>query len=227
MCKLKKRLKNVAARIRQAEIDFNRKTKSVRLLAVSKTKPIIAIEQAIKYGQLEFGENYLQDALQKIKAIDNKKVKWHFIGSIQSNKAKLIAQNFSWVHTVGNLKIANKLDKFRPDSMEPLNICIQVNTSLETSKAGCTLEEVSQLAGQISKFKNLKLRGLMAIPKAHTDFSKQRESFARLTSMFDELIDQGFELDTLSIGMSGDLEAAIAQGSTMVRIGTDIFGART
>lgn len=227
MCDLKTRLQVVTTKIRQAEINFGRHEKSVRLLAVSKTKPIAAIQHAIECGQFEFGENYLQDALQKIPAILDKKIKWHFIGTIQSNKTKLIAQNFSWVHTVDNLKIARKLDQFRPNSAAPLNVCIQVNISLETSKSGCAPEEAYQLAEQLGTFKNLKLRGLMAIPKAQDSFTKQQASFATIAALFDTLVADGFKLDTLSTGMSKDLEAAISTGSTMVRIGTDIFGART
>jgi len=227
MCTIKARLDKVLTRIRQAEIQFERAPNSVKLLAVSKTKPLSEIQAAINCGQLEFGENYLQDALSKIKALNHNKVKWHFIGHVQSNKARQVAENFSWVHTVDSIKLARRLSRFVADGKPALNVCIQINISNEKNKSGCNIESALELAQEIEKLENLNLRGLMAIPMPETDFAAQRSVFRDLNSIYQDFKAKGIKLDTLSIGMSADLEAAIAEGATIVRVGTDIFGPRS
>jgi pyridoxal phosphate enzyme (YggS family) len=216
----------------QAEINAaGRMPGSVRLLAVSKTFPAEAVLEAVAAGQRAFGENYLQEALDKIAAVaaalPAEQVEWHFIGPIQSNKTRPIAAGFAWVHTVERLKIAQRLSEQRPAGMAPLNICIQVNISGEASKSGATPDELPELAHQVARLPNLKLRGLMAIPEPETDVAKQRAAFARLRALFEQLRADGLELDTLSMGMSADMEAAIAEGATIVRVGSAIFGSRT
>jgi pyridoxal phosphate enzyme (YggS family) len=221
-----KRYEEVLHRIKNAVADANRADDSVSLLAVSKTKPIEDIEVLAEQGQKSFGENYLQEALQKIAV--HPELDWHFIGPIQSNKTKPIAEHFNWVHSVDRLKIAQRLSSQRPQSMPPLNILLEVNISGESSKAGFTPQELMEAAPQIASLPNLNLRGLMAIPQAATDFESQRIPFAKMKNLLDELQQQlpDCRIDTLSMGMSGDLEAAILEGATIVRIGTDIFGAR-
>jgi len=227
MCMIKINLAKVIARIRAAEAKFDRVPNSVKLLPVSKTKPVSMLKEASTNWLFEFGENYLQDAIGKIKALDNTKITWHFIGHVQSNKAKQVAENFSWIHTVDSLKLALLLDKFRPETLPPLNVCIQINISSEPKKFGCDTKTAMDLAWAIRDLKKLKLRGLMTIPKPASNFTEQRKPFGNLKKIFDDLQNQGLDIDTLSMGMSNDLEAAIAEGSTMVRIGTDIFGPRT
>lgn len=214
------------SQITEAEQKYGREPGSVQLLAVSKTRPIEDIEAAFSENQLHFGENYLQDALPKIEAMEDPRVTWHFIGPIQSNKTRQIAENFDWVHGIDRLKIAQRLNEQRDPSIKPLNVCIQVNTSDEESKSGVAPEEVLQLAKEIGVLPNLKLRGLMTIPAACHDFEQQRKPFRLLRELKDQIEAQGIKLDTLSMGMTDDMEAAIAEGSTMVRIGTAIFGQR-
>jgi len=199
----------------------------VRLLAVSKTRPANEVMALYKAGQRDFGENYLQDALKKQRLLAHFDIAWHFIGPIQSNKTRDIARYFSWVHSVDRLKIAARLDQQRPTNLAPLNVCLQVNIDKEETKSGFLLDELSGVIEPMLALKNIKLRGLMAIPKVDKSVAEQRVSFKRLSEAQDD-INQCFKLklDTLSMGMSGDLEAAIAEGSTMVRIGTAIFGAR-
>lgn len=213
--------------IADAENKYDRAPGSVHLLAVSKTRPIEDIHAAFAENQSDFGENYLQDALSKISAITETSIEWHFIGSIQSNKTRQVAENFNWVHTIDRLKIAQRLSEQRPSELKPLNLCIQVNTSGENSKSGVTIEDSLNLAKQISSLENVRLRGLMTIPASSNDFEQQRQPFRLLRELKDEICAHGIELDTLSMGMSNDMEAAIAEGSTIVRIGTAIFGART
>ncbi len=207
----------------------NRDPIEITLLAISKTRPVEDIRAAISAGQEHFGENYLQDALPKIHSLKDEfpALCWHFIGAIQSNKTKDIAECFDWVHTVERLKIAKRLSDQRPQGLDPLQVCLQVNISGETSKSGIMASEVMQLATDVRSLPRLRLRGLMAIPAATDDIAQQRQAFAKLRQLFEQLNQQGFQLDTLSMGMSNDLESAIAEGSTMVRIGTAIFGART
>ncbi|NNG13757.1 MAG: YggS family pyridoxal phosphate-dependent enzyme [Gammaproteobacteria bacterium] len=220
------RLQTIKQRIEQTEIACAREPGSVQLLAVSKTRPAEDVRQAHAAGQQAFGENYLQDALPKIAELADLGLEWHFIGAIQSNKTRDIAQHFDWVHTVERDKIARRLNEQRPERAAPLNICLQVNISREESKAGVSPDEVLPLARAISGLPKLRLRGLMAIPAATDNVEAQRAAFRALRECQQQLIDEGFELDTLSMGMSDDLEAAIAEGSTMVRIGTAIFGPR-
>lgn len=220
---------NLAAikqQIRDCEVLFARKPHSVFLLAVSKGQSIPKIEQAILAGQTAFGENHLQEALPKITAFAEKKLEWHFIGLIQSNKIKKIAQHFNWVHSVTNIHIATQLNKHRPDHLPPLNICLQVNVSQQLSKPGATILEVAALADHCAALSRLKLRGLMTIPTPKDTFIEQRAEFAKLVTVFNDLNIRKFKLDTLSMGMSNDMKAAIAEGATIVRVGTAIFGAR-
>ncbi len=217
----------VVTRIREAEQAAGRPLGSVGLLAVSKTQPADAIRQAhVAAGLRDFGENYLQEALDKQLQLADLPLSWHFIGPIQSNKTRPIAEHFDWVHSVDRLKIAERLSAQRPAQLPPLNVCLQVNVSLEPSKSGCSLEEAPALARAIAQLPNLRLRGLMAIPAPSDDPQQQRAAFARLRQL-QQALSADLALDTLSMGMSQDLEAAIAEGATWVRIGTALFGART
>jgi PLP dependent protein len=224
------KLQAVHASIVAAANAAGRAPESVALLAVSKTFGPEAVLEAIAAGQHRFGENYLQEAEHKIAAVaaalPGEAVEWHFIGPIQSNKTRPIAANFAWVHTVDRLKIAQRLSEQRPDALGPLNICLQVNISGETSKSGAAPEELPALARQVVALPRLRLRGLMAIPEPETDPARQRAAFARVRALYDALNAEGLALDTLSMGMSADLGAAIAEGATMVRIGSAIFGSR-
>mgnify|MGYP001069849517 CR=1 FL=1 len=221
-----KNIITIRSQIAEAEKKYGRQPGSVQLLAVSKTRPLEDIEAAFSANQHHFGENYLQDALPKIEAITDPAIVWHFIGPIQSNKTRQIAENFDWVHGIDRLKIAQRFSEQRDPSVKPLNVCIQLNTSNEESKSGVRLDGALELAKSIHALPNIQLRGLMTIPAATTDFDQQRQSFRLLRELKDEIQSHGIELDTLSMGMSNDMEAAIAEGSTMVRIGTAIFGAR-
>lgn len=216
----------IKEQISHFEQKYARKAGSVQLLAVSKTHPIDDIRASLSVDQYHFGENYLQDALTKIESIHEEAIKWHFIGPIQSNKTRQIAENFHWVHTIDRLKIAQRLSEQRNPELPPINVCIQVNVSDEKSKSGIHIEEALSLAKELVQLPNIRLRGLMTIPAATSDFDLQRHAFGILRELKNELHSQSIELDTLSMGMSNDMEAAIAEGSTMVRIGTAIFGAR-
>ncbi len=213
----------VSARIAAAAQAAGRDESSIGLLAVSKTKPAAAVREAFAAGIRDFGENYLQEALGKQGELTDLPLSWHFIGPIQSNKTRAIAENFDWVHSVDRLKIAQRLSEQRPEGLPPLNICIQVNVSGEASKSGCNPAELPALAAAIAHLPRLKLRGLMAIPEPTEDRAAQDAAFATVRTLQDSL---NLPLDTLSMGMSHDLEAAIAQGATWVRIGTALFGAR-
>ena len=213
----------VGTRIREAAQAVARDPDEVQLLAVSKTQPAGAIRQASEAGQRDFGENYLQEALEKQADLTDLPLIWHFIGPIQSNKTKLIAEHFDWVHSVDRLKIAQRLSDQRPPELPPMNVCLQVNVSGEASKSGCEPQDVPELANAIAALPRLRLRGLMTIPEPSEDPAEQRAAFARLRQLQSEL---GLDLDTLSMGMSQDLEAAISEGATWVRIGTALFGAR-
>lgn len=223
-------LQAVDASIVAAAGAAGRSRAEVQLLAVSKTFPAEAVLEAVAAGQYAFGENYLQEALDKIAAVSaalpGRPIEWHFIGPIQSNKTRPIATNFNWVHTIERLKIAQRLSEQRPDELGPLNICLQVNISGEASKSGVTEEELPELARHVAQLPRLRLRGLMAIPEPETDFDRQRAAFRRLRVLAEGLRAQGLALDTLSMGMSADLAAAIAEGATMVRIGSAVFGSR-
>ena len=213
----------VSQRIRAAADAVQRDASSIHLLAVSKTKPAQAVREAYAAGLRDFGENYLQEALGKQADLTDLPLSWHFIGPIQSNKTRAIAEHFAWVHSVDRLKIAQRLSEQRPADLPPLNICIQVNVSGEASKSGCTPADLPALAEAIQALPRLKLRGLMAIPEPTDDRAQQDAAFAAVRDLQVSL-DLG--LDTLSMGMSHDLESAIAQGATWVRIGTALFGAR-
>ena len=213
----------VSQRIRAAADAVQRDASSIHLLAVSKTKPAQAVREAYAAGMCDFGENYLQEALGKQAELNDLPLSWHFIGPIQSNKTRAIAENFAWVHSVDRLKIAQRLSEQRPADLPPLNICIQVNVSGEASKSGCTPADLPALAAAISALPRLKLRGLMAIPEPTEDRAEQDAAFATVRDLQASL---NLGLDTLSMGMSHDLESAIAQGATWVRIGTALFGAR-
>ena len=220
-------ISQVAARIRSAEQAAQRAANSVQLLAVSKTKPAAAVREAHAAGVRDFGENYLQEALGKQRELTDLPLCWHFIGPIQSNKTRDIAQNFAWVHSVDRLKIAQRLSEQRPAELPALNICIQVNVSGEASKSGCTPADLPALAAAISALPHLTLRGLMAIPEPTDDRAEQDAAFAAVRELSNSLQDSlNLPLDTLSMGMSHDLESAVAQGATWVRIGTALFGAR-
>ncbi|MCW8901209.1 MAG: YggS family pyridoxal phosphate-dependent enzyme [Gammaproteobacteria bacterium] len=219
-------IKSIRSQVAAAEKKYGRQPGSVQLLAVSKTRPIEDVEAAFAEHQCHFGENYLQDALPKIAAISDSAITWHFIGPIQSNKTRQIAENFDWVHGIERLNIAQRLNEQRDPTIKPLNVCIQVNSSNETSKSGVSFAEAIELAKSIHLLPNLHLRGLMTIPAATNDFEQQRQPFRLLRELKDKIHSQGIKLDTLSMGMSNDMEAAIAEGSTLVRIGTAIFGQR-
>lgn len=227
MNSIAQRLEQVRARITQAEQEAGRPPDSVRLLAVSKTRPVDDLRAALGAGQTCFGENYLQDALPKIAELASEPIEWHYIGPLQSNKTREIADHFAWVHSVDRLKIARRLSEQRPDQLPPLQICLQINTSGEASKSGIVPEEALELARAIAELPRLRLRGLMTIPAPAKDLEQQRRPFRQLRELFEQLNTEGLALDTLSMGMTGDMEAAIAEGSTLVRIGTAIFGART
>lgn len=221
------RLDRVQRQIINALLQSERPIDGAELLAVSKTRTADDILTLYRLGQHRFGENYLQEALQKMAALTAYDIEWHFIGPIQSNKTREIANHFSWVHSVDRLKVARRLNEQRPEGLPPLNICLQVNVSEEQSKSGCSLEELPKLADEIVKLPHLQLRGLMAIPAPGVDFAQQRQPFRALREALERLNASGHHLDTLSMGMSADLNAAIAEGATLVRIGTALFGPRT
>ena len=220
------RLEKVRTMIRELETRYQRAPGSVRLLAVSKQKPVDEIMSAARTGQCDFGENYLQEALGKINLLEGRNLCWHFIGPIQKNKTRQIAANFSWVHSIERLIVAERLNVQRPAHLPPIQACIQVNLDHEDSKSGMRIDQVHELAATLQDLPNLKLRGLMTIPGPSNDTIQQRRRFAQLRNLLEKLNQSGFRLDTLSMGMSGDLEAAIAEGATIVRVGTAIFGAR-
>ena len=203
-----------------------RSPESVALLAVSKTRSADEIRAAANTGQIAFGENYLQEALEKIEALGDLNLEWHFIGPIQSNKTRPIAENFAWVHSVDRLKIAQRLSSQRPHYAKDLNICLQVNISAEEQKAGCSAGELPQLAREVAALPKICLRGLMVIPEATDDIQLLRTRFRETAELLAELKPEIPTLDTLSMGMSGDLDAAIAEGATIVRVGTALFGPR-
>ena len=219
-------LQAVLARIDAAARRFGRDPASISLLAVSKTWSADAVREAAAAGQRAFGENYVQETVEKIDALGPLALEWHFIGPLQSNKTRPVAEHVDWVHSVERLKIAERLSQQRPAHLPPLNVCLQVNVSGEISKSGCTPEEAPALARQIAALPNLRLRGLMGIPEPLDDFEAQRQPFRQLREIYERLRSEGLALDTLSMGMSHDIEAAIAEGATMVRVGTAIFGDR-
>lgn len=213
-------------RVRRAEQKSQFGNSDILALAASKTRPSGDLRAAYKYGLSAFGESYLQEALAKIDDLQDLDIEWHFIGPIQSNKTRAIAENFDWVHSVDRAKVATRLNDQRPPDLSPLNVCIQVNISQEASKSGISLDDVPALAMTVSGLPHLKLRGLMAVPQASDDERTQRAAFARLRLALVSLQTELPGLDTLSMGMSGDLEAAVGEGATIVRVGTAIFGHR-
>ncbi len=227
---IKQRLESVLNQIRQAEARYGRAENSVTLLAVSKTWPEEFILNAAAAGQRHFGENYIQESVGKIDSIQSQNnapgLEWHFIGAIQSNKTKDIANRFQWIHSIDRLKIARRLSEQRSETLPPLNICLQINISNESNKSGVFPADALPLAKAIRQLPNLKLRGLMAIPAPASNVEQQRDIFRRMRTLQQSLIQQGLAMDTLSMGMSGDMEAAIAEGATIVRVGTAIFGKR-
>ena len=207
--------------MKSAAAAAGRDPRDVTLLAVSKTHPAALVEQALAAGQQAFGENYVQEAIEKMDALAGKSIEWHLIGPLQSNKTRLVAERFDWVHSIENEKVARRLSEQRPGALAPLNLLVQVNVSGEASKSGVAAERVYSLSESISRLPRLRLRGLMAVPEPGADVARYRE----LKGLYERLKTQ-FQLDTLSVGMSDDMETAIAEGSTMVRIGTAIFGQR-
>ena len=220
------RLHAVQTRIAHAAAEAVRDVAEVRLLAVSKTFDATAVRSLAACGQQEFGENYVQEALDKQAQLADLPLVWHFIGPIQSNKTRAIAEHFSWVHSVDRLKIAERLSAQRPAGLPPLQVCIEVNISGESSKGGVAVAELPELAAAVAALPRLQLRGLMAIPAAVADQDAQRAAFRQVRQAYDALIARGYTLDTLSMGMSADLEAAILEGATIVRVGTALFGER-
>ena len=228
MATIQSNLQAVNTRIAAACAAFGRDRADVRLVAVSKTWPAEAVREAAAAGQLDFGENYLQEALDKIAALSSMPAKliWHFIGPLQSNKTRPVAEHFDWVHSVEREKIAERLNAQRPEGAPALNLCIQVNISGEASKSGVEPAALATLARAVARMPRLKLRGLMSVPEPTGDEALSRRRFASLRKLLEELNRDGHALDTLSMGMTADLEAAVAEGATMVRIGTAIFGQR-
>ncbi|MDD2987405.1 MAG: YggS family pyridoxal phosphate-dependent enzyme [Zoogloea sp.] len=220
------RLQNIAERIAQAAIASGRDPSEVRLLAVSKTWPAESVQAAASAGQRAFGESYVQEAIDKLDVLAGLSLEWHFIGPLQSNKTRPVANAFAWVHSVDRLRIAQRLSEQRDVHLPPLQVCIQVNVSGEASKSGVAPDALPELARAVAALPRLQLRGLMTIPEATSDVGLQRARFATLRQLKDGLVASGLLLDTLSMGMSDDLEAAVAEGTTIVRVGTAIFGAR-
>ncbi len=219
-------LQAVRTRIAAAASAAGRTPESITLLAVSKTKPLADVLAAAAAGQTAFGENYVQEGCEKAAATVDRSLEWHFIGPLQSNKTRLVAEHFAWVHSVDRLKIAERLSAQRPTDLPPLQVCVQVNVSGEASKSGCTPAEALALCQAVATLPNLRLRGLMAIPEPADDAAAQRAPLRRLRELYESIRAAGLPLDTLSMGMTHDLEAAIAEGATIVRVGTAIFGER-
>jgi len=220
-------LQTVRARIAAACLAAGRDPQAVRLLAVSKTFGPDAVAEAYAVGQTAFGENYIQEAVEKMAVLSHLPLEWHCIGPIQSNKTRLVAQHFAWAHTVDRLKIAQRLSEQRPEDLPPLQVCIQVNVDGGPTKSGVAPAEALALANEVAALPRLRLRGLMCIPEPAPDFEASRAVFMRAKVLFEQMNEAGLQLDTLSMGMTADLEAAIHAGSTLVRVGTAIFGGRS
>ena len=229
MANIENNTTSVQRRLQQAARDAGRNPEDILLLAVSKTRTSAQVRTVLESGLSSFGENYLQEAVEKIAQLSNSAISWHFIGPLQSNKTRQVAEHFDWVHTVDRLKIAKRLSDQRAPDMPALNVCLQINIDNESSKSGLSPEQAIEVANSVALLPNLRLRGLMAIPKPSTEPAEQRQPFARLRALLEEIntrLDNSQKLDTLSMGMSGDLEPAIYEGATIVRVGTDIFGPR-
>ena len=226
MIRVTKNFRKIQDLLAKAATDAGRAAESVRLLAVSKRKPVESILEAAAMGQRDFAENFLQEGLKKLEQINDDALIWHFIGHLQTNKTRPVAENFHWVHTLERLNIAERLSRQRPNDADDLNICIQVNIDREEAKSGVLPENLKDLAVAVTDLPNLKLRGLMCLPAIRDTFDDQRKPFAQLRMHLETLQECGLEVDTLSMGMSGDFEAAIHEGATIVRIGTALFGER-
>ena len=226
MIRVTENLREIRDLLAKAAADASRDPASVELLAVSKRQPVSAIYDAAAAGQIDFGENQVVEGLEKIRIVADSSLKWHFIGHLQTNKTKAVAEHFDWVHSVDRLKTAERLSRQRPASLDDLNICLQVNVDDETSKSGIAVTDVADLARRVVGLPRIRLRGLMCLPAIRDDFESQRKPFARLRRLADQLRASGIPTDTLSMGMSGDYRAAIFEGATIVRIGTAVFGPR-
>ena len=228
MATIADKLQLVRDRIHAAVSQFGRPDDSVTLLAVSKTFPAVTVREAVAAGQHRFGENYVQEAVDKIAELADLRdqIEWHLIGPLQSNQTRVVAEHFDWVHSVDRLKIAQRLSEQRPAHLPPLQVCIQVNTSGEDSKSGVQPDDALELARAVAALPRLQLRGVMSLPAPSDDPAEQRRQLQAVRVVFEHLRSQGLPLDTLSMGMSADLEAAVEQGSTLVRVGTALFGQR-
>ena len=229
MSALAERIASVRQRIKKAAQEAGRKEDDILLLAVTKTQSLTTINEAIQSGLSSFGENYIQEGIEKIKAIENNAIDWHFIGALQTNKTKIVASSFDWIHSLDKVKTARRLSDQRPANLPALNVCIQINIDNEPTKSGIASHCLADTVDQILELSHIKLRGLMAIPAPRDTLDEQRKVFRKLVKLQDEVnarLDNSQKLDTLSMGMSSDLEAAIKEGATIVRIGTNIFGAR-
>ncbi len=226
MIQITDHLHQVRDRVKKAASSAGREADEITIVAVSKRHPVTAIEAAYSAGQRDFGENFVQEAIQKIESLGHSDIRWHFIGSIQSNKTRDIARHFDWVHTVDRLKIAKRLDEQRPHYAAPLNVCIQVNLAKEPQKSGVVADDIDDLVEAVRDMSQLRLRGLMTMPPVDATEDMLEALFLELAGIKRSLVERGHDLDTLSMGMSADLETAVRCGSTMVRVGTDIFGPR-
>lgn len=226
MTTIAQRSQAIMSQVENATVTAGRPTGSVTIIGVSKTHQAPLLREAYSVGLRDFGESYLQEALDKMQQLADLDITWHFIGPIQSNKTRPIAESFRWVHGIDRLKTAQRLSDSRPHHLPALNVCLQVNISEEASKAGCTPDELPALAQEVSALPNLRLRGLMAIPEPTTDIARQRQNFNKLAQLLESLNQKGLTMDVLSMGMSDDFVSAIMEGSTLVRIGTAIFGQR-
>lgn len=227
MIRVTENLRKIRDLLATAAVDAGRDPANVKLLAVGKRQPVSSILEAVEAGQHDFGENQVAEGCEKVDSIDDDALTWHFIGHLQSNKTRAVAERFHWVHSIDSFKTARRLSEQRPEDLTDLQICIQVNVDDERSKSGVAPNQARELALRISELPRLRLRGLMCLPAIREDFEAQREPFARLRELADELRGDGLPLDTLSMGMSDDYRAAIFEGSTIVRIGTAVFGPRT
>lgn len=226
MIRVTENLEQISDLLAKSALAAGREPGEVRLLAVSKKQPVTAIQAAAAAGQRDFGENFVQEGLEKIEQIGSKDLIWHFIGHLQSNKTRLVAEHFDWVHTVDKPKTAARLSAQRPQQLADLNICLQVNVDQEAGKSGVSLQALPELAAACHELPRIRLRGLMCLPALRRDAVAQREPFRTLREALQQLQSEGFDMDTLSMGMSGDYDAAIAEGATIVRIGTALFGER-
>ena len=227
MIRVTENLRKIRNLLAESAIEAKRDPATVKLLAVSKKQPLDAILEAAADGQRDFGENYVQEGLDKIAAAGSDDLVWHFIGHLQSNKTRTVAEHFDWVHTIDRLKIARRLSDQRPPSLKPLNVCLQVDIDNESSKSGAPVDAIPELAREVARLENMKLRGLMCLPRQRDEFEAQREPFRRMRELADSIRADGIGIDTLSMGMTGDYRAAIFEGATIVRIGTAVFGPRS